>query len=545
VKKARFALTIAPALLGALALAPAAHARVTVTVGRAKPVAVHSAARLGARTALPVDKGARRRPRAAGAAPRAAIAPPRVTRSAVTAVAAPTIRPNFNGVSSLDSAVTNFGQEFEPPDQGLCVSSRFVVEMVNSAYTIYNRSGAKLAGPFNINGPFDEGLREFTTDPRCYYDATTNTWFATILFVATDADGNFTGPTHLDIAVNNSGDPRTLWRNYQIDTTNPGAPPEDECPCFPDQPKLGIDSQNLYVTTDDFSTLGFAYNGDSIYAIAKQDLVNEVAAPHFAHFGHLAESDGFPATAVQPAITTGSSNAEFFLNSLDPFVTGDNRIDVRAMTNRGAVALGKAPTLSRPRQIVSEAYFLPPPADQKGTASTLDSGSDERMQQVQYINGQIWGELGTAVTIAGDPIRRAGAAWFHLVPGTGGGLAGTRIVKQGYVAVKGNHLIYPSVQQMPDGHAVMAFTYSGRYHFPSTAFSVLAPGASAFGPVHVTGYGTTHYDPFASRWGDYSWSILDPGGKAVWSAAEYVPPASSQTPDRAANWGTRVWQVRP
>ena len=28
---------------------------------------------------------------------------------------------NFNGVSSRDSAATNFGLQFEPPDQGLCV----------------------------------------------------------------------------------------------------------------------------------------------------------------------------------------------------------------------------------------------------------------------------------------------------------------------------------------------------------------------------------------------------------------------------------------
>ena len=34
---------------------------------------------------------------------------------------------NFDGVSSLDSAVTNFGAEFEPPDQGLCVGNGFVV----------------------------------------------------------------------------------------------------------------------------------------------------------------------------------------------------------------------------------------------------------------------------------------------------------------------------------------------------------------------------------------------------------------------------------
>jgi len=48
---------------------------------------------------------------------------------------------NFNGVSSLDSEVTNFGAEFEPPDQGLCVGNGFVIDAVNSAFTIYTTHG--------------------------------------------------------------------------------------------------------------------------------------------------------------------------------------------------------------------------------------------------------------------------------------------------------------------------------------------------------------------------------------------------------------------
>jgi hypothetical protein len=89
-------------------------------------------------------------------------------------------------VSSLDSGVTNFGAEFEPPDQGLCVGNGFVVEPVNSAFTIYRRNGSVVTGPFNVNVLYDEGLTEFTSDPRCYFDKSTNTWFATILFISAD-----------------------------------------------------------------------------------------------------------------------------------------------------------------------------------------------------------------------------------------------------------------------------------------------------------------------------------------------------------------------
>jgi hypothetical protein len=82
---------------------------------------------------------------------------------------------NFNGVSSRDSQVTNFNQTFEPPDQGLCKGSGFILEPVNSAYRIYRTTGNSLRGPFNINDLFNVGAAEFTSDPRCWFDPSTQT----------------------------------------------------------------------------------------------------------------------------------------------------------------------------------------------------------------------------------------------------------------------------------------------------------------------------------------------------------------------------------
>ena len=449
---------------------------------------------------------------------------------------------NFNGVSSRDSAVTNFGAEFEPPDQGLCTGNGFVVEMVNSAYTVYKPNGSVVTGPFNVNGPFDEGLTEFTSDPRCMYDAATHTWFATILFI-----NSASTVSRVDLAVNTSGDPTKPWTTYRIDTTDTGGttgPKHPGCPCLGDQPTLGIDSQNVYVTTNEFSLLGPQFNGAQVYAIAKNDLTNPgppSSPAHFVHFDSL-NIGGTVAASVQPAIMTGPSSAEYFLNSLDPNFTFDQRIGVWAMTHRGAVAKGGKPTLSSV-VMQSEAYGVPPLADQKGTASQLDTG-DDRMQQVQFSGGFVWGELTTALTIPGDPAPRAGAAWFDIRPSLLDGVITTaRPVRQGYVGVAGNYVIYPALQVTPSGKAVMVATLSGQNRFPSAAYSVLAKGATAFGPVTVAAGGSTNYDPNSSRWGDYSWAVLDPSGKSVWLATEYVPPKPSQTPDGASNWGTRVIDV--
>ncbi len=446
---------------------------------------------------------------------------------------------NFNGVGSLDSAVTNFGAEFEPPDQGLCVGNGFVLEAVNAAFTIYHTDGSVVTGPFNVNTLFNEGPTEFTSDPRCYYDKTTNTWFAVILFINSTSTSART-----DLAVNTSGDPTTSWTVYHLDATDDGSngtPSHSGCPCLGDQPLLGIDQQNLYISTNEFSILGTLFNGAQIYAVSKSDLVTLSSSIHFVHFENLSIG-GAIAASVQPAITNGSSNAEYFLNSLDPFGTFDNRLGVWALTNQSAVAEGDIPNLSNV-VITSEPYGVPPKAIQQGATSLLDAG-DDRMQQVQFIDGNLWGALDTGITIPNDTAPRAGLAWFKVHPHLNGAVIDeARLKGQGYVASLGNYLLYPAIQVDHHGTAAMVMTISGPTFFPSAAYTVLSAGHKSFGAVQVAAAGTDSYDPNATRWGDYSWATLDPTSNNIWVATEYVPPLSSQTTDRLRNWGTRVFEI--
>ena len=507
------------------------------TVGIVAPTTGPTAGALG-QTAAHSQRGARTLPHGTSNAPAAAAVP---NVSGTTPAVASSLLANFNGTSSNDSRKTNFNQEFEPPDQGLCVGNGYVLEPVNSAYRIFKTNGKTLEGPTNVNDLFDQGSTQFTSDPRCYYDPTTNTWFATILFLSGGeaVDGK---SSQLDIAVNSSGNPENLWTQYEVDTTNAGG---NGCPCFGDQPTLGIDQDNLYVTTNEFSILGPQFNGAQIYAISKKDLVAGAPA-HFAHFSHL-NIGGTAAASVQPAISTGNPNAEFFLSTQDSNA-GDkdgalvSEIGVWAMTNRTALQHGVSPVLSS-IMITSEAYGQPPAASQKGASSTINSG-DDRMQQTQYINGTVWGEVTSSVTIAHDSSVRAGAAWFSVDPTLSNNHIGASVIQhQGYVVLAGNNVIYPAVQALPSGNAAMVFTVTGADHFPSAAYAVLGAGGSSFGAIHIAADGTGPYNLTSTRWGDYSWAVMDPSGNSVWLATEYVPPLSSQTPDGQQNWGTRVLDV--
>jgi hypothetical protein len=480
--------------------------------------------------------GVRRVPVAAGAAsvavPSAAVAP-------ASGTAAKTLLTSFNGTSSKDSEFTNFNARFEPPDQGLCEGAGFIIEPVNSAYRIYTTSGSTVRGPFNVNELFNEGGKEFTSDPRCWYDPVEHAWFATILFL----NDTFTAG-RLDIAVNPSDHPTGLWTEYQIDTTEGriGEPNLPGCPCFGDQPRIGIDQTNLYVTTDEFSINGPQFYGGNIYAISKADLLAGASTAHFVRFDAL-HLGGALSLAPQPALTIGSSDAEYFLSQLDPKGKGDNRIGVWALTNRNRVATGGSPTLSK-LVLGSESYVAPAPSPQRGASSTLDSG-DTRMQQASFVGGTIWGELGTGLKVAGAATNRAGAAWFQVRPKLSGTkLSSASIVRQGYLASPGQSLLYPAIQPDAAGNAAMVFTITGANTYPSVGYSVLKAGGSAFSAPAVALAGTGPYDTAATRWGDYSFAVPDPTSSSAWLATEYIPPASSQTTTRQRNWGTGVIQVR-
>jgi len=474
-------------------------------------------------------RGARRLPNGHFSAAEAA---PQAPASAAAAAAASTSSPlvNFNGVSSRDSQFTNFELMFEPPDQGLCEGNGFILEPVNSAYRIYNTAGKSLRGPFNINDLFNVGGKEFTSDPRCWFDRATQTWFAAILFL-----NDTSTASSLLIAVRHSPSPIGLWNEFSIDTTNPTG---NGCPCFGDQPRIGIDQTNFYVTADEFPIVGPGFNGAEMWAIDKADLINGVASPRFAHFSGLTTTT----VAPQPALSQGRPNAEYMLGSLDPHGTGDHRISVWAVTNRNQVGLGGTPTLSR-IVINSEKYAVPPKAPQKGATSVLDTG-DDRMQDTQFTGGTVWGELTTAVKPAGDNAVRAGGAWFQVKPALGAaGIAGASIVRQGYLATKGQYEFYPSVQPDAAGNAAVVFTLSSKSRFASAAYSLLKAGGSNFGGPIVAAAGTGPYDPQATRWGDYSFAVPNTGSDAAWLSTEYIPPKSSQTTNGLRNWGTRVFEV--
>jgi hypothetical protein len=349
---------------------------------------------------------------------------------------------------------------------------------------------------------------------------------------------------------------------YHIDTTFPHNT-AGGCPCFGDQPKLGIDKNNVYISVDQFGGPGLSLEtGADLIALSKSQLVAGASAVNIAEFLNLSLA-GIGITALQPAITNSNSNIEYLLNSF-PYAdeaqlrpnTISKLLGLWALSDTAAVTAGGVPKLSA-TLITSEIYGFPVPALTTNGLSLATFTNDSRMQQVQFINGELWGALDSAVAVGNDPVTRDGAAWFEIQPVVSNGtVTGAHFTDQGYVAVAGKYLVYPAITTTFEGTTGIAFSITSPTLNPSTGYVVRKSGSASFGNVHLTSLGSGPDIGFTCalgfpqqcRWGDYSSSTLDPNGKDLWMAAERtVPQVAVQVVPNVGtfktNWGTQVWEV--
>jgi hypothetical protein len=461
---------------------------------------------------------------------------------------------NFHGLNSVDNFNAN-GFILEPPDQGLCVgylgNKKVVNEIVNDVTAFYTPNGTLVSSKINLNTFFGEPASLNISDPRCYYDTTTQAWFFSVVVYA----GTPTlTPNYTDLLVVNKNLTAAV---YRFDTTLPNDT-AGQCPCFGDQPKLGIDKNNVYITVDQFGGPGQGLEtGDTLFAISKSQLVHEANAVNFAEFNNLALG-GIGVTALQPAITNDNSNVEYLLNSF-PYAdeaqlqpnTIENLLGLWALSHTDAVTNGDVPVLSA-TLIKSQPYGAPVPALTTNGLSLATYSNDSRMQQVQFINGHLLGALDSAVSVDKDPQTRDGAAWFEIEPQVNhhGLISGANFKHQGYVAVKGEYVLYPAITQSYTGTTGIAFSITSPTVNPSTGYVVTTSAWSGhFGNAHITavgsepdlGFSCAAGFPQQCRWGDYSWSTLDPNGRDLWMASELT--VSQVATPAQTNWGTQVWDV--
>lgn len=456
-------------------------------------------------------------------------------------------------------------------------------------------------------------------DPVCLYDPDVKRFVVAITTLFVDAAGDFNGKNTIDVAVSNTADPTAAWTIYHVPAQNDGAnnTPNHGCttdgktpgPCFQDYPHIGADSNGVYVTTNEYDLFGPSYHAAQIFSFSKRQLAQHPTAIPMTLVENL-HLEGTPGFTVWPAqspvgqTSKAANGTEFFLSSIagDGSETGNptgtaNRIGVWALTNTRSLD-STAPALAvSSRTTKSNTYVFPPTSQQKvgniplgeclndtTTATPFGPGcwqlffnppkpaftevesrpdsADTRMQQTWYVDGTLYGSLGTGVRV-GNRVQ-AGILWFAVRPTVSTkGQVGGDVVRQGYLALADNNLTYPALAVRPGGSGIMAFTVVGRNHFPSAGYVSL--DAQGTGPIHIVGKGVgpadgfTSYkafvgDPPRTRWGDYGAAVTD--GRSIWIASEYIAqtctlsqyltaPIGSCLGTRTSlgNWSTRITKI--
>ena len=172
---------------------------------------------------------------------------------------------------------------------------------------------------------------------------------------------------------------------------------------------------------------------------------------------------------------------------------------------------------------------------------------DDRMEQVQFLGGNLYSSLSTGVGSGAG--ARTGVAWFQVHTNGSNG----SVTHQGYLATgSGASLLYPAVGLVKGGKGAMTFSVSGPNIFPSAAYIPFAAGAGpTAGPINVVSQGVLPEDGFTCyaqfgfgppcRWGDYSAAGSDGNGHIV-MADEMI----ANTPrDQFANWDTYISTITP
>ncbi len=146
-------------------------------------------------------------------------------RSPTRAAPSPTV--NFNGVGQgFTGPAGNFTVSSAPPDPNSAVGPNHVVEIVNSAFAVFNKSGTAVYGPAQTNtlwSGFGGGCETNNDgDAVVRYDSIADRWIITQFSVATT-------PYLECFAVSRTADPTGSCYRYSFSHSN-----------FPDYPKLGV-----------------------------------------------------------------------------------------------------------------------------------------------------------------------------------------------------------------------------------------------------------------------------------------------------------------
>jgi subtilisin-like proprotein convertase family protein len=418
-----------------------------------------------------------------------------------------------------------------PPDTMGAVGPTQFLLVINGRIRVFDKNtGAR--GPLDASTDvFFNSVRNGlnTVDPRVRYDRLSGRWFVLMINFREGFGNNRLLLAVSDGSVITSG---TAWRFFFFQQ-NQVAPAGDDG-LFADHPTLGIDAQALYIGVNQFQ---FTNNGPqdaytSAFVVRKSSVLgtgNIVATA----FRNLLDADGSGPFTPQGVDNYDPFATEGYFIGVDENYVG--RLVLRRVTNPGGTPL-LSPNIYLNVLTTSFPLTVRHAGNNKGANGYLDA-VDDRLFAAHLRNGRLWTAHNIAVNNTGaveGTLTRTAARWYEI-----GNLntnapqliqAGTLFAESATNTFDERNYFIPSIMVTGQGHVALGFSTAGSNEFINAATAgrlATDPLGTLRAPTVFTS-ASTSYNPTYNRWGDYSYTSLDPcDDMTLWTIQQYCDSANS------------------
>jgi hypothetical protein len=420
---------------------------------------------------------------------------------------------SFPGMSFIDTSSSS-----TPPDTILAVGPNVVVEAVNTAVEITDKSGNVLLPPEELSLFFASvfGTGDSLTDPYVVYDDVAQRFYLEAIEARTSPAGNEFAL--LDFAASTTANPTqasdwTVFRKVTAVAKN-GAE-------FPDFPKMGWNADAVFISFNWFGAASNTFNDNLVLAIDKTSILSPPAGLTPALTTYQTEvNTGSDRQILIPArMHGGSSNLEYFAQ------TPNDAKNVNVVTETNY--LSGNPTFNTTTLTVN-AYKDSPRVPE------LTSAIDDRMLSAEWMSNRLVAAQDVGLS---DGLNHA--RWYEF--DTSG--AAPTLLQQGDISPgAGVSTSYPSISINAAGDIAMTFVQSA-----SNSHHTITQTPSMFITGWAVGDALNTMDPptliqagvagaaGGARGGDYSGTVVDPVDQSFWSAQQYAADNISSD-----DWGTFI-----
>jgi hypothetical protein len=454
----------------------------------------------------------------AGKATSAATADVTLGRTAGSASSAltPSIASAPAGAEQVLTSFSDFSPSFVgpiyPPDDAVASNGTQVLHLVNGGVVATTVAGDVL-GVDSLDDFFGVDVGYATSDPQAVFDSASGRWVFTVL------EYNQTTIYDSRVLLLTSTGPDVLSSTlHRFEAASSGS-------TLLDQPRLGITSDKILISTGDFDGGGF---------LGPDEWVLNKAEAYAASSGALLDTTvrfSFPSDfGIAPATNVSTGSTGYFVT------TGpapSNQLRVVAVTGV------PTPTSSAAYHAVDQSIGLAtgaPAASSVPGGASIDNG-DERMQALSWFNGSLLAVASQPCTPFDDGTVRACIRFWRVATAT------MTLIEDKVVGVAGVNFSSPAGIQDRLGGLHFAATASSPDFSPSLVAFARPAGAGWDSDLTYVALPSNDYVGVGGgtqRWGDYTGMAVDPLRPAdVWVAGEHVDPTSSVGP----NWMTTFAQV--